>query len=197
MSDAEFSFYTSVAQNFLHFNDGNDADFKASRVDAGNNYRVWRFGANYIEKLRKDWQFRSVLTGQLGNDALVSGEQFGLGGANSVRGFGEREVAKDQGFSVNLELYTPDFGDKLSWGENFKARALVFYDTGYLRQNNPQPGEIRSDSIASIGTGVRVSVGEQFSLRADYGYIINPIATLGSEDKGDSRLHVSAVYIFD
>jgi hemolysin activation/secretion protein len=195
MKDAETSFYATLAQNFIsRGSDSRDIDFKASRFDATGGYRVWRVGLNYIEKLRYDLQFRGVFAGQYSDDALVSGEQFGFGGANSVRGFDEREVANDRGFLANLELYSPEFGDKLNWGDTMKARALLFYDAGYVRRNKQQLGEAPGASGGSVGTGVRFLIGKQFSLRADYAYVLNGA---GLQERGDSRLHAAATYIFD
>ena len=68
-------------------NDGADSDFKRSRAEATADYRIWRVGANFTRAFAQDWQFRTVLTGQFSEDALVAGEQFGYGGPDSVRGF--------------------------------------------------------------------------------------------------------------
>ena len=38
-------------------------------------------------------------------DLLISGEQFGLGGAHSIRGFEERELSADKGIQASLEIY--------------------------------------------------------------------------------------------
>ena len=111
MSNAEIGFNVSYARNFFHGgNDGADSDFKRSRAEATADYRIWRVGANFTRAFSQDWQFRTVLTGQFSEDALVSGEQFGYGGPDSVRGFNIREISNDKGYAAQVEVYTPEIG---------------------------------------------------------------------------------------
>lgn len=195
MSQAQLQFYVSVVQNlFPGGSDGSDADFKDSRVDATADYRLWRFGATYLQLLPKDWQLRANLNGQETSDALVLGEQFGFGGADSVRGFNLREVSNDVGYSTNLELYTPDFGSqvKLPW-EDVRLRALVFYDMGSVWRNNPQPGDPPDETGASVGLGWRLAVGKHFNLRTDWSYVVN---AAGQENKGAQMIYAAIGLVF-
>ncbi|HZI32843.1 MAG TPA: POTRA domain-containing protein, partial [Candidatus Binatia bacterium] len=54
---------------------------------------------NWIASLRAD--------GQWASEPLISNEQFGAGGVNSVRGYHEGEVFGDTGWHVSLEQQTP------------------------------------------------------------------------------------------
>ena len=86
---------------------------------------------------------------------LISGEQFGVGGANSVRGYNERDVSDDKGLQATAEVYTPNFAKTLNIEGDI--RALFFYDTGQVSRNLPQPGETTSSSISSFGVGIRLN----------------------------------------
>ena len=72
------------------------------------NYTILRFGATYQQALPRDFQARVAFNAQETGDALVPGEQFGIGGPDSVRGYLVREVSSDRGYQVQFELYTPD-----------------------------------------------------------------------------------------
>jgi len=61
---------------------------------------------------------------------LISGEQFGLGGADSVRGFEEREISGDDGIQLNLETHSPSFGPGL--------RPLAFADGSKIKVSIPR-----------------------------------------------------------
>ncbi len=195
MNQAQLQFYVSLVQNvFPGGSDDTDADFKNSRADARADYRLWRFGATYERLLPKDWQLRANLVGQQTSDALVLGEQFGFGGADSVRGFNLREVSNDSGYSTNLELYTPDFGSQVKLpGQDVHLRALVFYDMGTVSRNSPQPGEISGQSGASVGIGWRLAVGKHFNLRADWAYVVD---AAGQQAKGDEMVHAAIALVF-
>jgi len=51
--------------------------------------------------LENEWLISGVIDGQYSDEPLIIGEQFGLGGVTSVRGFEERAVTGDRGFRIN------------------------------------------------------------------------------------------------
>lgn len=55
----------------------------------------------------KQWVLSTHANAQWANEPLVSTEQFGVGGINSVRGYHEGEVFGDRGWQVLLEQKTP------------------------------------------------------------------------------------------
>jgi hemolysin activation/secretion protein len=195
--DNETGFQIGLSKNFAGGNDGKDADFCASRSNgvglcAGGGYTIWRWGFNHNRALPGDWQARFAMNGQYTDDMLVTGEQFGIGGAESVRGFAEREVTNDRGHRGTAEIYTPDFGGKTGVA-GARARALTFVDWGGVYRVNPGPGEIHRQHIASAGLGFRFSRGTNLALRADWAMVWNEGGNQGS---GDSRVHFSLSYVF-
>jgi len=197
-------FSLGYSRNLPGGTNGEDADFVAARpsnvLDSNGNpvsgakshYSVARVGASHVSAFQGDWQFRVALNMQLTSDALVSGEQFGIAGANAVRGFLEREVARDKGSIASVEVYTPNLADKLAAGKG-ALRALVFYDRGSAA-NNPLAGEADQKTvIASAGTGLRWVFEKSFSLRFDVARVLEEAA---SRKKGDFRGHVALYYGF-
>ena len=187
----ETSFFASYFQNLPGGNDGGSAAFAASRKESRPGYSLIRYGFNVNKAFENDWQARFLLNGQQTRDALVSGEQYGLGGADNVRGFLEREVANDRGYRGTVELYSPDFGTKI--GSNWRMRALAFYDAGRILRNHSQPSEITSTSIGGTGFGLRMARGTNLTMRFDYGIVTD---AGGTQSKGDTRLQGSIVYVF-
>ena len=88
---SESDFYFSGEKNLPGGNDGGTAQFNNFRPGAVPGYTIWRYGANYNRAFDNDWQTHLAFNGQATRDRLISGEQFGAGGADSVRGFLERE----------------------------------------------------------------------------------------------------------
>ena len=194
MSNSEAGFNVSYARNFFHGgNDGADSDFKLSRAGSTADYRIWRVGANYTRVFAQDWQFRTVLTGQYSDDALVSGEQFGYGGPDSVRGFGVREIANDKGYAAQVEVYTPDLGAKFNWPD-VKMRLLGFYDFGMTGRNSLQPGDLsKGAGGASVGVGARMGYGKYLTMRLDWANVID---SAGNQAKNDQMVNVTMAVQF-
>lgn len=189
--------YLGYAQNLPGGNDGTDVHFKNSRRDARAAYRIWRMGGVYMRTFPKDWQFRLKVDAQYSQDALIAAEQFGLGGAESIRGFNERYLSNDKGFRSNWEIYTPDFGDMPGF-ENAKLRFLGFYDTGQVGRNSRQPGELERVGLDSIGVGVRMSYGSNLTVKADFAEVLHDGSQFGTAAGRThaNRWHISVGYVF-
>lgn len=204
--NAQIGFYGSVAHNFHpHGSDAFAAKFNSlvpevengplgSRPGAGRpTFTVWRYGFNYARGFANDMQFRANFTGQWTRDALIPGEQFGLGGWDNLRGMRERETSMDRGRRASLELYSPDFSAAMSIPKG-RLRALAFFDWGQLSQNfkhmptatTCDPNQCRF-SAASIGVGLRMSIDPRINLRADFAQLIDP-GLIGNRNTG--RVHV-------
>jgi len=182
------NFYVSVFQNIAGGDKGDSSAFAAARSGATDSYTIVRYGISYLRVLPLDWQLRLALNGQATSDALIQGEQFGIGGESTVRGFDERELADDQGRFTNLEVYTPNL-----CGTGAQCRVLAFYDTGYVSHNDALPGEITSESIGSVGLGARANMLPHFAGLVDFAHVIDG-TTLSP--KGSNRVHFRLVYTF-
>jgi hemolysin activation/secretion protein len=150
-----------------------------------------RGGANYTTVLKNEWM-NGWLWGvrgqfQSSGNALISGEQFGLGGASSVRGTGERPLSGDSGAVMSVELTTRELMRGL--------RLLGFADAGWLSNNDATTSKPASDSLSSVGLGVRY-VLPGFAVSFDYGYLVGGSvmpspANSGIPKMGDSKYHLN------
>lgn len=168
---------------------GGSADFQNARLNASANYSVLRYAANYSHALLSDWHIRLLFNGQYTSNSLIPGEQFGAGGAASVRGFSERELSNDKGNSLSAELYTPNLCNSVKQTA-MQCRMLGFSDWASLERNNPLPGEQAHASIASIGAGLRVSMDKNVNWQLDVGHVIDAGIT---QEKGSNRVHFKLV----
>jgi len=134
-----------------------DADFQAVRDGASRSFNAVLLNGTALADIAAGWQLRARLAGQWSDDALVPGEQFGLGGAQSVRGYEQREMAGDSGVLASLELSGPEllpvFGVENS-GQSL--RAFAFADGGEVsnRLEAPCDGERSRCSAAGVGLGL-------------------------------------------
>ena len=189
---AQTTLYATAVGNLGAGSYGNTDALGRARFGAKESYSLVRFGASHSQALADDWQLRGRVDAQYTNEVLVGPEQFGIGGANSVRGFLERERADDRGHAASVELYTPELAQRLDWKEG-SLRLLVFYDIGRTSRVNPLPGEQIYNGIASAGVGVRVARQKAFSLRMDLANIRNEG---GTREQGHWRGTFAAVLSF-
>lgn len=123
---------------------------------------------------------------------LVTGEQFVIGGADSVRGFTEREIIDDKGYRGTVEPYTPDIGAQTGVSGG-RLGGMVFEDWGAVRRITPGLGERGGEYISSAGLGLRYGRGHSTSFRLDYAVVLNDG---GLQRSWDARGHFSIAYVF-
>lgn len=193
-----FDFNVALSHNVPGAAKGRESDFNAVRPSpnggdgASSRYTILRFGASMVNAFDSNWQVRAAVNAQYTSDALVSGEQFGIAGATAVRGFLEREIARDTGYFASLELYSPNLTGILVPGEG-NLRGLLFYDIARAA-NNVLAGEARQQaSIASIGAGFRWNIQRNFNMRFDLARVVDEG---GNKQAGDIRGHVSIYFGF-
>ncbi|MGQ5525196.1 ShlB/FhaC/HecB family hemolysin secretion/activation protein [Chitinimonas sp. PSY-7] len=155
-------------------------------------YQILRYGVNGYLGLPADWLAHASLNGQKTTDALPSGEFFGIGGANSVRGYDERVLSNDEGMNASLELYTPDLAKYLKW-ESGRLQFLGFFDWGSLSRKQALPGEQTSAKLAGAGIGLRLSVGKMATVKLD---LAKARKDGGGQKKGDNQAHASAILTY-
>ena len=164
-----------------------DSAYGLNREGAKAGWDALRGGATLTRSLPAGWTARGLVEAQLANEPLIAGEQFGVGGASSVRGFAEREVAGDDGVRGSVELWSPAIADA-------GARFLVFADWGRVFNASGAPGGVlpARDTIASVGTGVRWGWKEHVTLLLDLGVIVRGTAT--REDGAHGHLSLLVRY---
>ncbi len=167
---------------------GEKQDFESVRNGASANYLIARYNLGIMIRPGADCILRISGTGQYTNDRLIPGEQFGLGGSTSIRGYQEREESWDNGISGTIELYSPDLA-KYAESSKLQLRLVGFYDSGYGYNQRPNTGESSRHSLGGAGAGVRLGIGEFFNFSLDWGHALNNSVIT---KKGDNRIHFKA-----
>jgi hemolysin activation/secretion protein len=152
-------------------------------------FKILRAGASYSTELGQKWRLgvRSQL--QFSPNALISGEQFGLGGVGSVRGAADRALTADRGLSTSLEITSPECLPGL--------RVSSFVDAGWLNNNDANGNsQLSNDKLASVGLGLRYALQNAYFVSLDYGRIVAgsglPLAShANAPQKGSDKLHMN------
>ncbi|MGC9944125.1 MAG: POTRA domain-containing protein [Verrucomicrobiota bacterium] len=119
----------------------------------------WQFPiyTNWLTTLRAD--------GQWASEPLISNEQFGAGGVNSVRGYREGEVFGDTGWHVTLEQETPPHTVGMVNGDiPIIVRGSVYMDYADTYLLDPQ-GRPNGVALWGTGFGFVTSIGSHWETR--------------------------------
>lgn len=109
-----------------------------------------------LERLTNDFSLMLAAKGQISNAALLSAEEFGLGGANGIgRGYDPSELVGEDGYGGTLEVrWTSPY--KLSWLDSYSVYG--FYDIGKVYNDDAVTTDLEEQSLASAGLGVRTDI---------------------------------------
>ena len=177
---------------------GAASDFEAVRSGSEPRYTLARATGQITLPVGEGGAIAARAAGQATGQPLVPGELFGIGGAQSVRGFEERELSGDSGASLNLEAVGPNWAE--GWGASWAAlqgtdlRGLAFADAGaVLNQNDSscQAGRSRC-RMGSLGLGLRAA-RQDLQVHLD---VARAMSTASTTAKGDVRAHFSLLYNF-
>ena len=167
------------AHNLGGGSSNDDVSYAANRAGATAGWQAWRYAVEGSQALGA-WVLSGKLRGQVSGDALISGEQFGLGGAAGVRGLEEREGTGDQGLLASVEILSPQIVEGL--------RLLAFTDSGQVRNHQAGAGINAREGAAGAGFGLRYQWRRNLTLSVDWAQVLNGA---GTTNKHDSRVHAS------
>lgn len=131
-----------------------------SRADGRDDFTKITARASRVQKISGPVNLLVAASGQVSADALLSAEEFGIGGSEFGRGYDASEVTGEHGIAAKVEL---QYGRavNMAWLQNYQAYA--FYDVGAVW--NKGTGD--RDSLASGGTGVRVNLNDALTATAE------------------------------
>ena len=152
---------------------GSDAQqFDQKRYSATPGFSYIRGDFSRRDDLPLGWQTSVHLSGQVSADALISNEQYSIGGVSTVRGYLESEALGDTGGSIQAELRGPAAVNLLA--SNNETRGFVFADAGGVTIHMPLPQQRRSTGLASIGVGLRMHLVDNFDVDLIGAHVVEP-----------------------
>lgn len=186
------SFSVTYARNYTEGANNNQTDYTASRPGADVDWHLLRWRADVDYALPRDFGLHGVFEGQYAGTALIAGEQFGLGGAHSVRGLEERDATGDDGVRLGVELWLPP--------TPHHSRFLGFMDAGKVWNNKAgRAGLVEDDFVFTVGLGLRWQPGPQVNVAVDAGYALkgtNAAPGVVATEDGHKQVHANVTVRF-
>jgi hemolysin activation/secretion protein len=192
----EATSHLNAAVNFAPRGMGNtQEEFENKRFQAQPNFAYLRLSGDHSEPLGLGAAFFARLSGQIASGPLISNEQFGAGGADTVRGYLESQALGDDGITGTLEVRSPSLGTYFGLKEDKvqNLQLLAFTDAAQLRIRQPLPAQEESTFLWSTGTGMRAALFNHFDAELMWAY---PLKESGTVREGESRFHFNFGYEF-
>ena len=152
------------------------------------NFFSWQGRLQYLQRLG-DTQNQLVcrISTQIADNPLLAIERFALGGVDTVRGYRENQLIRDNGLTASLELRFPLLFDTA--GQGVLAFA-PFADLG-LGWDDGSPS--RAWYITSAGLGVLFNPDERFNAQVYWGYPFRDFDD-PEDDIQDLGFHISVTF---
>ena len=183
-----------TADQFACKRQGGDGGFATLRADVRHVVGVSGFGSLHLR-----------LGGQMGTGPVPSGEQYTIGGAETVRGYYEAEGAGDRGVLGSIEWRSVDlsgrigrwFGeadsDKPAQSVLSQSHALAFVDVARTYVFEPATGQAPHTSLAGVGLGLRTKVRKSVTGEFDLAW---PLKATAASVARSPRAHVKLAVDF-
>ncbi len=147
-------------------------------------YFTWMTQASWVESVSENDTLLVVkLFHQHTDDRVVSMEQFSLGGVNTIRGYRENQLIRDNAFIISPELRFPVYKDRY-------GKALVylipFVDYGIGWNSN---GPREREEIYSAGLGVTYNPTDHISMSLYWGHGFEDFGVRNNNDLQDEGIH--------
>jgi len=180
-----FSYNVQWLRNVGYGSYNSALDYNLARLGADNNWDAFRYGFD-ISSYLGEWLFKLNFNGQHSPDLLIPGEQIGLGGTYSVRGYQERETSADSGQVLRLEVNTPHW---------YGIYLASFFDYGHGRQTATLPEEPSEWNIGSLGFGGRWQWRNYIFVSVDLAFALMDAPQTQEQNTraGDNRVHASII----
>ena len=165
--------------------------FACKRFGADANYFYARGELSRLQMLPGKWSLYARASGQYANQPLISNEQFGMGGADTVRGYTEYERLGDRALIGTVELRTPNLRQQAEGLRELTV--LAFGDYGDASVIQALPSQQNRFYLASVGFGLRAKGWKTFDAAFDLAW---PLRDGARGSSRDPRLHFRLAYEF-
>jgi hemolysin activation/secretion protein len=152
--------------------------------DFDRKYFTWMTQASWVESVTKNDTLLIVkLLHQYTDQSVVSMEQFSLGGMNTIRGYRENQLIRDNALVISPELRIPVYKDR--YGKPL-VYLIPFFDFG-TGWNTEGPKD--RETIYSAGLGVTYNPSDYVNMAVYWGHAFKDFDIPNDDDLQDYGIH--------
>ena len=161
-------------------------DVNKSRAEGEGVFTKLNIEMQRLQRLANRLNLLVGLRGQLSNDALLSSEEFGVGGLGYARGFDPSEIIGDEGIAGKLELQW-NMARPVSFTHD--NQLFAFYDAGSVWNDDPAAPNLERDTLTSAGFGVRSKIMDYTNMDVTVAFPLN--RDVDTQQDRDPRVYFS------
>ncbi|MGB3692663.1 MAG: ShlB/FhaC/HecB family hemolysin secretion/activation protein [Spirulinaceae cyanobacterium] len=153
----------------------------------------WRLQGQWLRLLAPDTLLIVKGNLQIADQALLSLEQFGIGGQNTVRGYRQDLLLADNAATLSGELRWPVLRVS-DWDSVLQLTPFADFATVWNNSKNQgQRRELNNHSLASVGLGLRWQQGDNLAFSLAWGI---PLISVDSSENTwqEQGWHFSVIY---
>jgi hemolysin activation/secretion protein len=152
--------------------------------DFDRKYFTWMTQASWVESVTKNDTLLIVkLLHQYTDQSVVSMEQFSLGGMNTIRGYRENQLIRDNALVISPELRIPVYKDR--YGKPL-VYLIPFCDFGTGWNTEGPKGR---ETICSAGLGVTYNPSDYVNMAVYWGHAFKDFDIPKDDDLQDYGIH--------
>ena len=152
--------------------------------DFDRKYFTWMTQASWVESVAKNDTLLVVkLLHQYTDQSVVSMEQFSLGGMNTIRGYRENQLIRDNALVISPELRIPVYKDR--YGQAL-VYLIPFFDYGTAWNTD---GPKNRETIYSAGLGVTYNPTDYINMAVYWGHAFKDFNIPNDDDLQDYGIH--------
>ncbi len=146
-----------VAQGLDIFGASNEGDARLTRPAGDPNFTKISGEAQRLQRITSSVNLLVAARGQLASSALLSSEEFGVGGVGFGRGYDSSEIIGDSGVAGKVEA---------QWRKPYPTTIVddyqlySFFDIGRVWNDDATTSALKADTASSAGFGVRADLME-------------------------------------
>jgi len=162
-------------------------DSDLSRAAGDPTYTKMTADISRLERLTNDFSLMVAAKGQMSSSALLSAEEFGIGGATGFgRGYDPSELVGEDGIAGSVEVrWVSPYNVK--WLDSYSV--YTFYDIGKVWNDDATVAGQDEQSLASTGVGVRADINA--ATRAGFMVALPLTRDVAEQGDDDPRVYVN------
>ncbi|MGH1456493.1 MAG: ShlB/FhaC/HecB family hemolysin secretion/activation protein [Alphaproteobacteria bacterium] len=154
-------------------------------------YKKLKFYGQRLQRVNSSVNLLLAGSGQWASAALLSSEEFGVGGMEFGRGYDSSEIVGDEGVSGKAELR---WNNPKDFNYINKYQLYAFFDIGRVWNKDATTSAGKRDSLASTGLGIRADITDK--IKAGVGVALPLTRERDTSNDNDPRYYFNISHKF-